>query len=223
VLALAFAPSGPDAPASPKPVLKPNHYIGVGKCKDCHRSKSIGNQYGVWSETRHAQAFETLGGDKAKATAKERGIADPQKADECLKCHVTAFGEPKDALGRGFKPELGVQCESCHGPGERHFKARMAAAMEEEDEFAEPAPIPAGEIISRPSREACVKCHNTESPFYKPFCYGERLLKIRHLIPGRKRTPEQEKALHTCGCGDACELPEGCKTGACPLEKAAGS
>jgi hypothetical protein len=35
------------------------------------------------------------------------------------------FGEPEDNLAKGFKAEMGVQCESCHGPGETHMNVAM--------------------------------------------------------------------------------------------------
>ena len=49
------------------------------------------------------RAFEVLASDEAKKVAKERSIEDPQKADACVKCHVTAFGVP-DAEIIGFDP-----------------------------------------------------------------------------------------------------------------------
>ena len=83
---------------------------------------------GKWSESGHAKAFEVLASDRAKEVAKEKGIEDPQKADACLKCHVTGHGKPAEEFASGFKAEMGVQCESCHGPGDQHMKDRVKAA-----------------------------------------------------------------------------------------------
>jgi len=184
-------------------------YIGAAKCKNCHSSEKIGNQYGAWEKMSHAKAYETLASDKAKELAKARGIDDPQKADACLKCHVTAFGVAADEIAKGFKPEMGVQCESCHGPGEAHLKARMAAAAETDPSKA--APVAASEIVAEPRIEVCQRCHNPESPSYKPFCFKEFNAKIAHLNPGKTRTPEElEKLMDPYGCGKAgsCQCPK---------------
>jgi len=204
----AAVPAVEPAPApSAEPVVA-GKYIGASKCKNCHSAEKTGNQYGHWEKMLHAKAFETLAGDKAKELAKAKGIDDPQKADACLKCHVTAFGEAADNLAKGFKPEMGVQCESCHGPAETHMKARMAAAAEKDP--AKAAPVAAGEVIAEPGFDTCVKCHNPESPSYKPFCFKESYAKISHLNPEKKRTPEELKKLaDPNGCGDAgtCKCP----------------
>jgi len=207
---LAATPTVP-APAPAAPAAEPavaGKYIGAAKCKNCHSAEKTGAQYAHWEKMLHAKAFETLAGDKAKELAKAKSIDDPQKADACLKCHVTAFGEPADNLAKGFKPELGVQCESCHGPGETHMKARMAAAAETDP--AKAAPVAATEIITVPSADTCIKCHNPESPSYKPFCFKEAFSKISHMNPEKKRTPEELKKLQDpYGCGEAgeCKCP----------------
>jgi mono/diheme cytochrome c family protein len=209
----APAPAPAPEPAAP-PATTPDpaaagKYIGAAKCKNCHSAEKTGNQYGQWEKMLHAKAFETLASDKAKELAKAKGIDDPQKADACLKCHVTAFGEPADNLAKGFKPEMGVQCESCHGPAESHMKARMAAAAEKDP--AKVAPVAAGEINAEPNADTCLKCHNPESPSYKPFCFKEQYAKISHLNPEKKRTPEELKQLsdpYGCEAAGSCQCPK---------------
>jgi hypothetical protein len=182
---------------------KANKYIGAEKCKSCHQAEASGNQFGVWEKAPHAKAFETLASDAAKAIAKEKGIEDPQKSDQCLRCHVTAFGVPAEAIKKGFDNK-GVQCEACHGPGDLHVKARFAAAAEASDKEASTyQTIPADEIVAKVDESTCVKCHNEESPTFKPFCFWHRSAAIRHLDP-RKPHPE----LTDCGC-PTCS----CKTG----------
>ena len=206
LLAATVVPVGSPSPAAAPSVA--GKYVGAAKCKNCHSAEKTGDQYGQWEKMDHAKAFEALAGDKAKELGKAKGVDDPQKADACLKCHVTAFGEPADNLAKGFKPEMGVQCETCHGPGESHMKARMAAAAETDP--AKAAPVAASEIIAAPTFDTCVKCHNPESPSYKPFCFKESYSKISHLNPEKKRTPEELKKLaDPYGCGDAgkCQCP----------------
>ncbi|MBI2191663.1 MAG: cytochrome c family protein [Planctomycetes bacterium] len=196
---------------------KQGKFIGADKCKNCHQAKKVGDQFGKWKAMKHAKAFETLASEEAKKLAKEKGIADPQKSEKCLKCHVTAFGEPADRVAKGFNPKLGVQCESCHGPGEKHFKARLAAAGDEEEgggfeDEAEKAytPLPEGEIVTHPPVQTCLGCHNEEGPSFKPFCFKKRFDEVQHWDPRKKRS-EADVAAMKCQCGEKCE----CKKGDC--------
>lgn len=183
------------------PPDKGNKYIGSEKCKNCHEAKSKGAQYSTWKATKHAKAFETLGSEESKKLAKEKGIDNPQTSEKCLKCHQTAFGEPAERIAAGFDAKSGIQCESCHGPGGNHMKARMAAADEEEDE-GEIATIPDTEIVKVPKEDTCKRCHNEESPSYKAFCFKHFMKENRHFDPRRKRTEADLKALECTGeCG----------------------
>lgn len=196
---------------------KANRFIGAQKCKTCHSSKESGNQFEALSKMKHAHAFEVLATDAAKATAKAKNIDDPQKADACVKCHVTAFGVPEAEIAKGFDRSLGVQCETCHGPGEAHMKARMAAAAEEDTSVPHVVKaVPAGELIASPEITVCTGCHNAESPNYKPFCHCKSKLEVRHLNPKRQRTEAEKTALATCSCKDDCACKQDCcKTASC--------
>lgn len=204
--------SGGAAPSShasdPAPRVADNKYIGASKCKSCHSSAEVGDQYGHWKGTLHARAFEVLATEEAKKLGAEKGIADPQKDDACVKCHVTAFQVPADQIKKGFEIKDGVQCETCHGPGEAHLKARFAAAASGEAP-AGPVQIPAGEIIASPDEKVCLTCHNAESPSYKPFCFHEFSAKNRHLNPKKERTTMELGACSCPKCANGC--PEECK------------
>ena len=167
-------------------------YIGAKKCKNCHSSDETGNQYGHWESGPHAKAYEVLASDAAKKAAAAAGIDDPQKSDKCMKCHQTAFGVAEGEIKKGFDATAGVQCESCHGPGEAHMKARMMAAAAGGDT---PAPIGEGEIINSPPDSTCTGCHNEESPSYKPFCPQVFHQKVRHLNPKKERSAEEKAAM----------------------------
>lgn len=194
-----------------------NRYIGAQQCKNCHQSKESGDQYSRWQEEKHPKAFDELASENAKKYGKARGIDDPQTSDKCLKCHVTAFGEPKENLHRSFDPKMGVQCETCHGPGEKHRKARMAAAASEEGDKKGPAytTIPDDEIMKAPTVKVCAKCHNDESPGYKPFCFHKFVGEVRHLNPLKPRTDEQKAAMLKCGCEGTCVCKTTGKDGQC--------
>jgi len=205
-LAARTEPSTPARPALG--ATADNKYIGSGKCKNCHAAEETGDQYGKWHASKHAHAFETLASEEAKKLAAEKGIEDPQKSDECLSCHVTAFGAPEDAIKKGFKVEDGIQCEACHGPGDQHMKARFAAAAKGEGAEAY-VEVGADEIVSAPTMETCVQCHNEKSPSYKPFCFHEFSAQGRHLNPKKPRT---ELVVGPCTCPkciDGC--PDECK------------
>lgn len=154
------------------PFRVPEHeYIGVKGCKTCHKKDKLGGvEYLAWEKLAHAKAYETLASDKAKAIAKERGIADAQKAPECLKCHTTAYGVDKKWRGKNLTLEEGVSCEACHGPGD-DYKGKTTM----KDRALS---IEKGMVL--PNETTCVACHNEESPTYREFDYKKHLPKIKH-------------------------------------------
>jgi hypothetical protein len=101
-------------------------------------------QYEAWDKTKHSRAFSKLdAADRAKGT--------------CIKCHVTGTAEMIAA--EADKPTFpNVQCEACHGAGLRHIEAAKTGDT----------------VTDRPKHtveETCTRCHNEESPRYKPFFY----------------------------------------------------
>ncbi len=168
-------------------VLPDREFIGVAKCRTCHRKAESGEQFQKWEESGHAKAFQTLGTPEAKKIAAAKGIDDPQASGECLQCHVTAFGVAPELLGEKHSIEDGVGCESCHGAGGDYYKKSTMTS------------ITAGEIdgatvgLVRPDAEVCVTCHNEKSPSYKPFDFDKSAAKIAHPIP------EETKAAHKSG------------------------
>jgi len=78
----------------------PAAYVGAETCKTCHAE-----QYQQWQTTAHATAH---------TTAKAR-TAPPDK----LYRYYTGVEEQGNKPDPGYP---GVQCEACHGPGERHTK-----------------------------------------------------------------------------------------------------
>lgn len=188
------------AGAAPIEQAKANRYIGAQKCKTCHDKEETGNQHKQWLESKHASAFAALASDRAKEVAKAKGIAEPQKDAACVKCHQTGHGVAEAELMKGFDLTAGVQCESCHGPGEQHMLARMKAARAKVEGYPE---IPAGEIVSLPTADTCRACHNEASPTYKPFCVHERMTEVMHWNPKKPRTEEQKKG-YPCTCDETC-------------------
>jgi hypothetical protein len=83
-------------------LFQKGRFVGSESCKSCHAQ-----QHQIWSESAHAKAFETLRAQHV------------EKNTDCVRCHVTGFGEEGGYPGGG--PAMaGVGCESCHGPGGDH-------------------------------------------------------------------------------------------------------
>ena len=139
----------------------------------CHNSPAKGAQYTKWSENKHAHAFATLASEEAKKIATAKGIADAQKADECLRCHVTGHGQPADKLTDKYNAAQGVTCESCHGAGADYWKMEV---------MKDQAKSIAGGMVL-PKEENCKTCHNADSPSFKGFDYAAASAKIAHPNP----------------------------------------
>ncbi len=168
--ALALFAAGATLSAADAPDHK---YIGADKCKMCHNSPAKGAQYTKWKESPHSKAYATLGTEEAKKVAAAKGIADPQKADECLRCHVTGHGAPAAMLTDKYKVEDGVSCESCHGPGGDYWKMTVMKDRQQS--------IAAGLVI--PNEATCKQCHNADSPSFKGFDFAAASAKIAHPNP----------------------------------------
>ncbi len=155
-----------------------NHkYVGVKKCAMCHKSESRGNQYGQWVSTKHSKAYEDLASPAGLETAKKAGVTgNPQEAPQCLKCHVTGYGQDAGLFAEGFVKADGVQCESCHGAGSDYLPILV---MKDKAKA-----IDAGLII--PIKEGCVKCHNSESPNFTGFDFDSYYKKIVHPEPEKQ-------------------------------------
>ncbi len=151
-------------------LLAQNKYVGAAKCKMCHMAK--GKQYPIWSESKHAKAFEALKGEAALKVGKEKGVASPSTDAKCLKCHSTAASVDAKLID-GITKEEGVSCESCHGPGSTY----KAPAMMKNKADA----LKNGLII--PDEKVCTKCHNSESPSFKGFNFATYSAKIAHKNP----------------------------------------
>lgn len=156
-------------------------FVGVAKCKTCHKTAAQGEQHPIWLKSAHSKTYELLASDKAKAIGKEKGIEDPQKADECLKCHVTGHGVDAKFLGAKYAATDGVGCESCHGAGGDYYKKKTMEA------------IASGEIeaasvgLTMPTEETCTQCHNKESPTFTSFDFEKMFAKIAHPIPEERK------------------------------------
>ena len=151
-------------------------YVGTKTCGMCHKKENVGQQLIIWQNSNHSQAYKTLQTEKADKIAKEKGF-NTKAADtpECLKCHTSGYNVDASQLGKKFKIEDGVQCETCHGPGSDYKSKKI---MKDRT-----ASIEKGLVIYDNPKELCVKCHNEESPHFNGFNFKERWEKIKHNKP----------------------------------------
>ena len=119
-------------------------YVGDEACGACH-----GEIKDLMDATAHARAFRALA-----ATGDQH---DP----ECVRCHVTGFGERGGFVTPETTPDLAdVTCEACHGPGGNHV----------EDQ----GPLP----IRGLGQRLCIRCHDPDNSTH--FSFPEYWKKIRH-------------------------------------------
>lgn len=160
-----------------------HRYVGDETCEVCHSSIRIGQQFQSWKGGPHAKAYRDLKTPESLAIARKFGIADPTKDARCLSCHTTAHGAPLPEILSTFRKRDGVQCESCHGPGEdyAHFSVMI-----------DPVKSRSAGLIAKPPEDTCKTCHNPSSPTYKGFDYKRDLARIAHPVPEAYKKEVQE-------------------------------
>lgn len=153
-----------------------NSFIGVEACAMCHKTEKQGSQLSIWQNSRHSKAYETLKTDKANQIAKEKGFKTlAVETPECLKCHVSGFKVDASLLGKKFKVEDGVQCETCHGAGSAYKDMKV---MKDKD-----LAVKNGLVMHEKLENFCITCHNSDSPTFVEFKVEEAWKKIKHTKP----------------------------------------
>lgn len=153
---------------TPQPIPRSSDtdFVGARACAACHDGEEGNYLFSGWRLTGHANAWAVLSGPRGRRIAADEGVAgDPARAGICLGCHST--GAWSSMLGPGFDPTLGVQCESCHGPGADHATAKTAAAR--------PA---------TPNQQICERCHTPGIHGTPPIAdWDEWLALVDHSLP----------------------------------------
>ena len=133
-------------------------YVGVNKCKGCHKGERKGKVYETWLSKKHAKAFDSI---KAKGE---------EKNEKCLGCHTTAFNKGGYKIGDANAANFeGVQCESCHGPGSVYKKMR----------YMKDRNLALQNGLTDIKEETCTGCHDGSEHAGK-FNYKEALKQISH-------------------------------------------
>lgn len=152
-------------------------YVGVKKCKGCHRK-----QYKIWQGTAHAKPFSDLEGKDQKDTkcleCHFKAPGNQPNEAKCRACHTTGFNAPAKA---GADLEA-VMCEACHGAGSLYRNPRiMNRKFYKRDKEGQRAKAIKVGLIPRPGAAVCKKCHNSYSPDFKGFNFARYFEKIKHF------------------------------------------
>jgi len=132
---------------------KSPYYVGAKVCGSCHQGKAMGNQFGLWLNSKHARAYAVLANPEAKEIVRLSGITqEPQESPICLGCHATAAEAEKWEKDPTFFIGDGVQCEKCHGPGSEYMDAKVM--------MDRTAAMKAG--LKMPVLQDCMVCHNVK-------------------------------------------------------------
>jgi len=148
-------------------------YVGNEVCGTCHA-----REYKKWLGTRHSRSWVMLGmtekADRVKSYFNVKSLS-PQNSAICLACHGTAADTPAEFRLPTFHVEEGVQCETCHGPGERYATDEVMKNKQEA--------IALG--LRMPTKEVCLNCHKAKPSHEfmnrKPFDFEEMYKKIAHM------------------------------------------
>lgn len=123
-------------------------FVGDAQCVDCHEEPMK-----VWRATPHAKAWQTL------------VDAGKQYDAECVSCHVVGWQQPGGTVLGKTQGKENVQCEACHGPGEKHVELGG-------DEHYTKRLVP---------EAVCVTCHNKHhSPKFNYATYLPKILGEGH-------------------------------------------
>lgn len=167
-----------------EPDNEPLFITGTDKCGECHGLKNNGDQYSVWKNSRHSEAYNVLISSKAKDFAVKNGLKSPEIEEKCLKCHTTEFSLKGTLKGEYYNITEGVGCESCHGAGSKYSPAEV---MKTESAF-----IKFGGI--KGDKNTCKPCHSEKGnkeqvlkddlcPFQEnDFDYQSAVDKIEHKL-----------------------------------------
>jgi hypothetical protein len=126
-----------------------DEFVGDRQCGSCHAKA-----HQVAQTSGHQHAFQTLLAKKSEY--------DP----ECLTCHTVGYGLHSGFIDAAKTPHLeNVQCESCHGRGKEHVKAKQAGAR-------------TPSTLKPVTPATCIRCHDQENSWN--FHYASFWPRIAH-------------------------------------------
>lgn len=147
-------------------------YAGASSCRTCHA-----DAWTQWRTHHHSRAM--------KALVDKQMHYNP----DCLRCHTVAFRQPGGFTDLRVTPHLSnVQCEVCHGPGQKHVDHHRAAAMMQSEGGS--TAVPAGaehppELRMEWDAQFCMQCHDPQNDPH--FNFEQDILRVRHKDPAPPR------------------------------------
>jgi len=143
------------------------NYTGAQTCADCHETAMR-----IWRRSGHAKAWQSL---------QEISVPPRDFDPECIACHVVGWNTTEHLPYKsGFMSEketprlLHVGCESCHGPGENHFRAESGSdtALQASLRKAMRLPVEGGA-----AKKQCLSCHDgNNSPHFNFETYWQKIV-----------------------------------------------
>jgi YVTN family beta-propeller protein len=201
----ALEPATVPVPAEPV-LASPHQFTGVMACAECHTGPKFNFQFSHWRRSKHANAYATLATPEAYRIAREAGVeGSPQRAAQCLQCHVTGHGYDDRTFQVAFDARDGVQCESCHGPGSGYSPEAIMLDK----------PAARAQGLRETSAATCLPCHDNAHD--KPFDYEKALAAIAHptRAPAAARTePAYKNPLNPAVTPDGREVWVACEASA---------
>ncbi|MFQ5492070.1 MAG: multiheme c-type cytochrome [Phycisphaerae bacterium] len=126
--------------------------------------------------------------------------------DNCVECHATGGApdrHPENGIFDTRVAELGIACESCHGPGEEHIRANADPLRRYRfriRDAADPTIVNPAKLSPRRATHVCGQCHGANVFRGKAFAQGLRyrpgddLLETRLVLRGTdKNLVESER------------------------------
>ncbi|MCO6439097.1 MAG: beta-propeller fold lactonase family protein [Phycisphaerae bacterium] len=147
-------------------------FVGPNICIECHSNGASASPCAMDPIAGHRDAYAALSKPEARHIAALCGVGDaPRKARLCLGCHSTGADEGPRWHMSGFRPEDGVQCEACHGPGSVHIERRRLG----HSLSSEPTWMDRAVDVRRGDRMDCDTCHRPRDSHREVLEHGFRL------------------------------------------------
>ena len=89
----------------------------------CHGGGEGHNQFSLWQKKDvHTRAHAVLASGRSAGIAEKLSIKEATKSARCTVCHSPLQSVNPDLFVENAKPDVGIACESCHGPAEGHVR-----------------------------------------------------------------------------------------------------
>jgi hypothetical protein len=134
--------------------------VGAEACGSCHEA-----QYKAWRRSAHSMSLARL----TKIQRRDR---------VCQSCHTMDPGNDDPRF-------QGVQCESCHGPGQ-HYSADYVMRDQTLAKLLGLEPV---------QESTCSPCHTADGPGMKPFEFEDKVGEVCHVESKEEATPEKGASL----------------------------